>query len=282
MGMPMPATKRRQGHPHKVLHLSTYDRLEAYLRAFAGGHFGLLILVGAGGLAKSRSVRAALNGKACWIEGNATPFGMYVKLYRHRDQFVVIDHVDALYADRSGVRLLKCLCQTEEEKAVAWHSDARSLERQGIPREFTTKSRVAIICNDWKTLNKNVAALQDRGHVLMFEPSAAEVHRQAGTWFDDREIYAWFAANLHRVREPSMRHYVRARELKAAGMDWTEVLAAEAENKRERLAAELLASNAHGSTAERVRAFVERGGGCRATFFNYRRKIAGANGAGSS
>jgi hypothetical protein len=293
MEMPMPATKRRQGlpgrshpakagHPHKVLHLTTYDRLEAYLRAFAGAHFGLLILVGAGGLAKSRSVRAALNGQACWIEGNATPFGMYVKLYRHRDQFVVIDDIDALYADRSGVRLLKCLCQTEDEKAVAWHSDARSLERQGIPREFTTKSRVAIICNDWKTLNKNVAALQDRGHVLLFEPDAAEVHRQAGTWFDDAEIYEWFAANLHRVREPSMRHYVRARELKAAGMDWTEVLAAEAENKRERLAAELLASAAHGSTAERVRAFVERGGGCRATFFNYRRKIAGANGAGSS
>src|SRR5271165_4321342 len=158
----MPATqKRRRLKPHKVVHLSNYDRLEAYLRAFAQGHFHLLILVGAGGLAKSRSVRAALGGKGCWIEGNATPFGMYVKLDRHRNEFVVIDDVDALYADRSGVRLLKCLCQTEEEKAVAWHSDARSLERQGIPKEFTTKSKVVIISNDWKTLNKNVAALQD-------------------------------------------------------------------------------------------------------------------------
>ncbi len=52
---------------------------------------------------------------------------------------------------RPGVRLLKCLCRTEEEKAVAWHSDARSLERQRIPRKFTTKSRVVIISNDWKT-----------------------------------------------------------------------------------------------------------------------------------
>jgi len=42
---------------------------------------------------------------------------------------------------------------------------------------------------------------------------------------------------------------VRARELKAAGMDWTEVLAAEAENPRAWLAAELLASAAYGSTA---------------------------------
>jgi len=267
--------KRRREQPHKVLHLTTYQRLEEYLDAFAQGHFHLLILVGSGGLAKSRSVRSVLDGKACWIEGNATPFGMYAKLYRHRDQFVVIDDVDALYADRSGVRLLKCLCQTEEEKSVAWHSDARSLERQGIPREFTTRSRVVIISNDWRTLDKNVAALQDRGHVLLFQPGAAEVHRKAGTWFDDREIYEWFAKNLHRVREPSMRHYVRARELKAAGMDWTDVLAAEDENRRARLAAELLASPAHGGTAAQVKAFVEQGGGCRATFFNYRRKLGG-------
>ena len=238
--------------------------------------------VGTGGVGKSRSVRSVLDGKGCWIEGNATPFGMYVKLYRHRDQFVVIDDVDALYADRSGVRLLKCLCQTEEEKAVAWHSDAKSLERQGVPREFVTKSRVAIIANDWQTLNKNVDALQDRGHVLLFEPGAAEVHRKVGAWFDDPEIYEWFAANLHRVREPSQRHYTRAKELKAAGMDWTQALAEEAENRRARLAAELLASSTYESTTARVRAFVEQGGGCRATFYNYRRRLNGGNRAGGA
>jgi hypothetical protein len=89
-----------------------------------------------------------------------------------------------------------------------------------------TKSRTIIIANDWKTLNHNVAALQDPGHVSMFEPSAEEVHRKAGTWFDDPEIFQWFGDNLHRARHPSLRHYVRARELKAAGMDWAEILAA--------------------------------------------------------
>ena len=270
----MPARKkRRHGKPHKAVHVTTYDRLEEYLRAFAAGHFHLLVLVGAGGLAKSRSVRACPGWEGVLDRGQRHPVWHVRELYRHRDEFVVIDDVDALYADRSGVRLLKCLCQTEEAKAVAWHSDARSLERQGIPREFVTKSRVAIIANDWKTLDANVAALQDRGHVLLFQPGAAEVHRKAGTWFDDPEIYQWFATNLHRVREPSLRHYVRAKELKAAGMDWTEVLAAEAENPRARLAAELLASAAYGSTAARVQAFIEQGGGCRATFFNYRRYL---------
>src|SRR5208337_4162717 len=119
---PLPAKRRRRKGragrsrlPKKVLRVTTYERLSEYLEAFAAGHFHLLILVGAGGLAKSRSVRAVLGGTSCWIEGNATPFGMYVKLFHHKDEFVVIDDVDALYADRSGVRMLKCLCQTEEE-----------------------------------------------------------------------------------------------------------------------------------------------------------------------
>ena len=120
----------RRGQPHKVLHLTSYDRLEEYLRAFAQGHFNLLILVGTGGLSRRCGISAA-------------------------------------------------------------------------------------------------------------------------------------------------------RELKAAGMDWTEVLAAEAENQRARLAAELMASAAYSSTAARVRAFVEQGGGCRATFFNHRRKLGGGNGSGS-
>jgi hypothetical protein len=270
----MPGSKKhRPGRPDGALYLTTYARLHDYLLAFGQGHLNLLILVGQAGIAKSRMVREALGNGACWIEGNATPFGMYEKLYRHRGRFVVIDDVDSLYADKSGIRLLKCLCQTEEEKTVAWHTDARSLEKHSIPREFTTTSRVIIICNDWKTLNRNVAALQDRGHVLVFQPSAAEVHRQAGAWFHDPEIYAWFGANLHRIREPSFRHYVRARELKAAGMDWTEILAAGSDNPRARLAAEIIASGAYPSTTDRVHAFVRQGGGCRATFFNYRRRL---------
>jgi hypothetical protein len=267
------ARRKRFTRPENALCISTYARLEEYLRAFASGHLNLVILVGRGGLAKSRTVRHVLEEGTCWIEGNATPFGMYEKLYRHRDEFVVIDDVDSLYADRSGVRLLKCLCQTEDEKSVAWHSDAKSLERRRIPREFSTKSRVVIICNDWKTLDRNVAALQDRGHVLFFDPTPREVHRKAGPWFKDAEIYAWFEANLHRIREPSLRLYVRARELKRAGLMWSEVLETEPENRRAMLVAEILATDDYARTKERVHAFISRGGGCRATFFNYRRRL---------
>ncbi len=53
------------------------------------------------------------------------------------------------------------------------------------------------------------------------------------------------------------------------------MLAVEPDNPRTRPAAEILASAAYQSTAERARAFVDRGGGRRATFFNYRRRLNG-------
>lgn len=264
---------RHLGMPQDAVELHTYEKFEKYLRAFAAGHMNLVILLGEAGLAKSRTVRSVLGDDVCWIEGNATPFGIYEKLYRCRDKFTVIDDVDSIYADRSGIRLLKCLCQTEAEKTVAWHSDARRLEHHGIPREFSTKSRVIIICNDWKTLNRNVAALEDRGHVLVFQPSAAEIHRRAGSWFKDAEIYRWFADNHQRIHGLSLRHYLRAQELKAARLDWTDVLRMQTENPRERIAAEVMADALHQTTAARVDAFEKLGGGCRATFFNYRRRL---------
>lgn len=225
--------RKRKGSsgPDRAIRIRTYDELESFITAFAAGHINLVIHVGAPGLAKSRTVRRAMP-EACWIEGNPSPFGMYLKLYHERDSFVVIDDVDSLYGDRNGIRLLKCLCQTEEEKRVAWPSAARDLQREGVPREFVTKSRVVIITNEWKTLNHNVAALQGRGHTLVFEPVAAEVHRRVAEWFADEEIYGYIEERLQLISEPSMRLYLRALELKSAGMDWKQIVPTRPENAR--------------------------------------------------
>ena len=56
---------------------------------------------------------------------------------------------------------------------------------------------------------------------------------------------------------------------------WTAVLFAEDQNPRARLATEILASPAYDSTAARVKAFTQQGGGCRATFFNYQKRLQG-------
>ncbi len=65
-------------------------------------------------------------------------------------------------------------------------------------------------------------------------------------------------------------------------MHFTEVLAEFPQNARARLAAEILVSTNFYSTGERVEAFKKRGGGCRATFFNYRRKLGGPMSKGAA
>ena len=176
---------------------------------------------------------------------------------------------------RNAVRLLKCLCQTNETKRVSWQTASSALDKQGIPRSFETTSRLVIIANEWKTLDRNVAAVQDRGHVISFEPTRDEIHRRTRDWFDDDEIYDWFGRNLELIALNSMRQYVRAAELKAAGIDWQRVVLQESLPPTTSLVAQLKTDPVFASEAERVREFIRRGGGCRATYFNHARRLRG-------
>lgn len=255
-----------------AVRIATYDGLDRYVQAFAGGSFNLIVLVGAPGLQKSRVVRDALPD-ACWIEGHATPLGIYMRLWEHRDEPVVIDDVDSLYADKAAVRLLKSLCQTERRKTVSWESSTKILKDANIPTRFTTSSQVIIIANVWKTLNAHVTALEDRGHLLHFDPTALEVHTRVAGWFWDQEIFDWIGEHLHLVERPTMRLYRAAWELKQATMDWRGQLLGRWLSGTRLLVARLRADSSFASEEDRARAFVEQGGGSRATYFNHAKKL---------
>src|SRR6516165_5964653 len=259
--------------PPHALRLQTYAELEAYVRAFAAGHLHLLMLFGPPGVGKSRCVRQALNRGFGWISGQATPLGIYLEAFEHRRQPLVLDDVDGLYADRGGIRLLKALCHTEATKTLSWHTATPILQHRGVPSQFTTTSRVALIGNDWKTLNADVAALEDRGHVLIFEPTALEVHRQAAGWFWDEEIFDFVAAHLHLIAEHSLRAYHQAWELKQASLDWRQAVLSRFLTGTALLVARLQADPTFVSEAARVQAFIAAGAGCRATFYHYARKL---------
>jgi hypothetical protein len=259
----------------RAVPVRTYAAFENYVRAFSKRHLNLLILLGGPGLAKSQTVRRIVADDVCWIEGNATAFAMYVRLFRNRDRLVVIDDVDNLYSDRAAVRLLKCLCQTDPVKHIAWESAAARLEREGVPRSFETTSKVVLIANQWRTLNGNVEAVQDRGHVILFSPTAEEVHNQVSCWFTDREVLEWFASHLYLLRRPSMRHYVRAAELKEAGLDWMQAILSDALAEKTLLVARIKADPSFSSERDRVEAFRRLGGGCRATYFNHAKRLSG-------
>lgn len=265
---------KRISTPKHAITVRTYAELAEFVRAFAKGGINLLILVGPPGVAKTQTVKRALDGKRFnLVEGNASAFGLYQSLYQHQDELTVIDDIDALYSDKSAVRLLKCLCQTDEVKRLGWFSAAAGLGKNDLPREFETRSRVALIANDWKTLNANVAAVNDRGHLIRFEPTAEEVHREVASFFTDQVVFDWFGEHLHLIPSPSMRHYVRAAELRAAGLDWLKVLMGETIPDKTLVVAKLKADPGLASEADRVQAFIAAGHGSRATYFNHAKKL---------
>src|SRR5216684_871154 len=196
-----------------------------------------------------------------------------MQAYEHRHQPLVLDDVDGLCADRSGIRLLKALCQTEPTKTLSWHTATPILKRREVPSRFTTTSRVALIGNDWKTLNADVAALEDRGHVLVFEPTALEVHRHAAGWFWDQEIFDFVAVHLHLIAQHSLRTYGHAWELKQAELDWQQAVLCRYLTGTALLVARLKANPSFAREAERVRAFVQSGAGCRASYFQHAKKL---------
>jgi hypothetical protein len=265
--------------PKHAIVVTSYAELEQFVSAFSAGHLNLLILIGRAGISKSQTIRQAVGEGTCWIESNATAFGIYQKLYQHRDQLVVIDDVDTLYSDRAAVRLLKCVAQTDAVKNIAWHSAAVGTSAVEIPREFKTRSRVCIIANDWKVLDANVAAVQDRGHLVLFEPSAEEIHKRVAEWFWDQHVFDWMAEHLHLIPELSMRHYIRAAELKASGIDWVKILLSESVPEKALLVAKLRADPQYHEERERVKAFRERGGGslCEAPDGECGRRTAGSH-----
>src|SRR5207237_1067744 len=67
---------------------------------------------------------------------------------------------------------------------------------------FRISRRLDAIKSSWQTLNRNVAALEDRGHVFCFEPSPLEVHRRTATWFWDQEIFDFLGRRCRGLGKP--------------------------------------------------------------------------------
>jgi hypothetical protein len=253
--------------------VTDYKELFKYLQAFADGHLNLLILTGPPGVQKTESVRAILNGRTCWLEGHITAMAFYQELWRNLDEAIVIDDVDNLSKDHAKVQLLRCLCQTTPVKTIAWVSNANVLRRERIPLTFETTSRVLIIANEWKTLGVHVAALEDRAHLIRFEPTPLAIHYQTVSWFWDQEVFDFIGQHLHLITHHSMRFYHLAWEEKRAELDWKGHLLSKWVSGKQLLVAALKADQAFNREEDRARAFIEKGAGSRATYFNISRRL---------
>lgn len=268
--------------PREVIRLSDYAQLDLYLTKFARGELGLVLLLGRHGTGKSESVRQILtkphgNIDILYVEGHMQPFGLYRQLWDHRNQPIVLDDLDRLYADPDCVRLLKPLCNTIREKRLHWLTNL-TMNDGTLPSSFTTTSSVILIANEWKSLNPNVRALEDRAIILHFCPPNGEVHRKVGEWFDDREVYDFLGKLLPVVPAISMRHYCKGSQLRRAGLDdWrNSLLQMVIPDRRDACAIAVQHDPALSSEQERVARFIATTGASRATYYRIKAKLAGA------
>lgn len=269
----MPQSRKTNFPLRNTMRLTTYSELERFVDAFRQGHLRSVLLLGPPGIGKSQTVRQALGDHAGWICGNASPFGIYLHAYEHRNRPLVLDDIDELNRSPAGVRLLKALCQTDAVRTVSWQSAAQSLERYEVPRQFETSSPIILIANEWASLSLNVQAAEDRLQIFAFEPTVFEIHQQAGRWFDDDEVFAFIGAHLAFIQDLSFRTYVRIAELKRAGFDWRELLLRQVLSGAAAAVARLKADLSFPTEEARARAFVSEGHGCRATYYNHARRL---------
>ena len=90
------AQPSRRKLPADVIVVTTYAQLALYLRKFAEGHFGLLLLLGRPGTGKTHHTRLALGAlpnltgneatapgeeRVLYVEGHVQPFGLYQKRF---------------------------------------------------------------------------------------------------------------------------------------------------------------------------------------------------------
>jgi hypothetical protein len=99
-------------------------------------------------------------------------------------------------------------------------------------------------------------------------------------WFDDTEILAFFARWQSVIPAPSMRLYVKAKEMKATGIDWQTVLMGQWKAGRLWLIHAVQTDSTLTTEEGRAAAFKARGGGERATYFRHLKRWRGIVGEG--
>jgi hypothetical protein len=213
---------RRPEVPKTAHPIQSYDRLAQYFHAFGSGQFNLLVVIGRPGIGKSQELRRMAN-RVHIIRGELAPIYIYRELYHHRNQPLALD--DAHFLTGMGQGLLRDLTQTDAVKTMEWHSDNRSLQKEEVPTRFKTRSKVCILTNKFFGGNPEAKALEDRGHLLHFNPTNEEVHRHVSTWYWDQEIFDYIQSRLHSIESLTCRLYVKAKELKNSSINWREHIA---------------------------------------------------------
>jgi hypothetical protein len=266
--------------------IRTYDELRSFRDAFFAAAMYFLLIIGRHGLSKSYEFQ-----DRCWpykdcsghdidvahyVKGNITPVEAYRLAFEHRNKLLIFDDAERLWADVNGRFLLRDLTENKPTKTVHWRVDNKALERDSIAKQFDTTSRICLIMNRFAFGDAaEYAAIADRAHMVYFDPTVVEVHRNAALWFWDQEIYDFVGQHLGLIDPDklSARTYVKAYERRQKG-DWRKFLENRYFSQETEKWVVSIENDARFRTAEqKVAEFEGRTGLKRATYFNVKKQL---------
>lgn len=226
-----------------------YGTLIARYKAFAESkEMKVLVVFGDPGTGKSFLADKFFPeepGKVFPVRGRLTALALWKICKANPDATFVLDDVADILKDLDKAMILKQLCGSGDVRKVSW------LTYRTIPKpkdgedavtqdsDFEFRGKVLILANEFKIFNRDFGAIENRGMVVEFLPTAIEVHKDVDSWRSDAkrtlgddlevstvdsEVFDYIGENLDKVWVPSIRHYIAASEDKRAGLPWKDTL----------------------------------------------------------
>jgi hypothetical protein len=254
--------------PDHAITVNSYAEFRDDISAFAARKYNFVIVIGRTGLGKTETV-GEIVGDHFVLDGQPSAWQMFQEIYARRPQMIVFDDLsERFFRDPTCQSFVKALTDTRPVKILRWPTS--SAARAGLEASFTLTTRVILLTNRWEVINEHIRAIASRAFVIVFAPTAEEVHFEVGRrgWFHDQEIYDFIWQHRRFITRPDMRVYRRIAEQKQAGRPWhkraVEMLIGD--ERMQQLAA-LLEDARYESNNQRAEAFVRQGLGARSTFY---------------
>ena len=228
-----------------------FDILDDMTKAVKAGKVRAMIVTGPPGVGKSFGVETVLSKhdvmaniandqklkKYEVVKGAMSALGLYAKLFAYKDakNILVFDDCDSVLLDDLSLNILKAALDTSSKRMIHWNTDSHALRREGIPDSFEFKGGAIFITNikfdnvKSKKLRDHLEALESRCHYLDLTIDTErekllrieQVVRECGMLdkyeFDDAgklEVVQFVKANVHRLRELSLRTVLKIADLK--------------------------------------------------------------------
>src|SRR6056300_1856284 len=159
--------------------------LDSMTKACKKGDVRAMIVSGPPGVGKSHGVEKQLGKhdliatlgerppKYQVVKGAMSALGLYCKLYNYadRDNVLVFDDCDSIFADELSLNILKAALDSKKTRTIHWNTDSFKLRNEGVPDSFEFKASAIFITNlkfdkVKGKLREHLEALESRCHYM--------------------------------------------------------------------------------------------------------------------